>query len=85
MLPIETSEIIERDDEMFETIMVGLRKIEGISRASFTERFGIDPVVHYASAVSEATLEGNMIVTEDYMRLTSRGLDFQNEVLLKFM
>ena len=85
MLPVETSEIIERDDEMFETIMVGLRKIEGISRASFTERFGIDPVVHYASAVSEATLEGNMIVTEDYMRLTRRGLDFQNEVLLKFM
>lgn len=85
MLPVETSEIIERDDEMFETIMVGLRKIEGISRASFTERFGIDPVVHYAAAVSEATLEGNMIVTEDYMRLTRRGLDFQNEVLLKFM
>lgn len=85
ILPVETSEIIERDDEMFETIMVGLRKIEGISRASFTERFGIDPVVHYAAAVSEATLEGNMIVTEDYMRLTRRGLDFQNEVLLKFM
>ena len=65
--------------------MVGLRKIKGINRAEFAQRFGIDPVEHYASAVSDAVLAGNMEVTDDSMRLTRRRLDFQNEVLLNFM
>ncbi len=84
-LPVETTEEIDRDEEMFETIMVGLRKTAGISRRSFVERFGIDPVEHYASAISEAILDGFMEVSDDYIRLSNRGLDFQNEVLLKFM
>lgn len=84
-LPVEMTEEISRGDEMFECIMVGLRKIKGINRAEFTQRFGIDPVEHYASAVSDAVLAGNMEVTDDSMRLTQRGLDFQNEVLLNFM
>ena len=84
-LPVEMTEEISRGDEMFECIMVGLRKIKGINRAEFAQRFGIDPVEHYASAVSDAVLAGNMEVTDDSMRLTQRGLDFQNEVLLNFM
>ncbi|MDY2598088.1 MAG: hypothetical protein SOW24_06350, partial [Eubacteriales bacterium] len=71
--------------EMFETIMVGLRNVEGVSRQAFMDRFDIDPVTNYASAVSEAVLEGNMEVTETHMKLTPKGMDFQNEVLLKFM
>lgn len=84
-LPVAFSDDIALCEEMFETIMVGLRKIDGIDRSSFKNRFGIDPVEHYASAVSEAVLEGNMLVSDDTIRLTKRGLDFQNEVLLKFM
>ena len=84
-LPVEMTEEISLGDEMFECIMVGLRKIKGIDRAEFAQRFGIDPVEHYASAVSDAVLAGNMEVTDDSMRLTQRGLDFQNEVLLNFM
>lgn len=84
-LPVETTEEISREDEMFESIMVGLRKTAGISRAEFAARFGVDPVEYYAPAVSDAVLAGNMEVTDDSMRLTPRGLDFQNEVLLNFM
>ena len=45
------TEEISLGDEMFECIMVGLRKIKGIDRAEFAQRFGIDPVEHYASAM----------------------------------
>ena len=84
-LPVETTETINRTDEMFETIMVGFRKISGVNRHDFMERFGVDPVENYASAVSEALLDGTIEVSDEYLRLTNRGLDFQNEVLLKFM
>lgn len=84
-LPLAETQEVEREDEMFECIMMGLRKIEGVSRAEFEARFGIDPVEQFASAVSAATLDGTMEVTEERMKLTRRGLDFQNEVLLNFM
>jgi oxygen-independent coproporphyrinogen-3 oxidase len=84
-LPVRDTRRIERDEEMFESIMLGLRKTEGISRADFEARFGVDPVTHYAPAVSELELDGRLIVTEERMYLTGAGLDFQNEALIKFM
>jgi len=84
-LPLAETQEVEREDEMFECIMMGLRKIEGVCRAEFEAWFGIDPVEQFASAVSAATLDGMMEVTEERIFLTRRGLDFQNEVLLNFM
>lgn len=83
--PIEAVNAISAEEEMFESIMVGLRKLDGISRIAFKSRFGVDPVQHYAAAVSECVLDGNMVLDDDRMRLTAHGLDFQNEVLIKFM
>lgn len=84
-LPVAETQEVTREDEMFECIMMGLRKTEGISRSAFKERFGIDPVEQYAAAVSSALLDGNMIVTDERIFLTKRGLDYQNEILLNFM
>ena len=84
-LPVRNTRKIERDEEMFETIMLGLRKIKGVSRREFEERFGCDPVEKYAPAVSELEMDGWLEATEDSMYLTKRGLDFQNEALIKIM
>ncbi len=84
-LPVRETRKIERDEEMFESVMLGLRKIEGISRAGFARRFGVDPVEHYAPAVTELELDGMLEVTEERLFLTKHGLDFQNEALIKFM
>lgn len=84
-LPLEDTQEISREDEMFECIMMGLRKTDGVDRAAFTKRFGIDPVEQYAAAVSAALLDGTIVVTDERFYLTPRGLDFQNEILLNFM
>ena len=84
-LPVRNTQKIEKSEEMFETIMLGLRKTAGISRAEFLDRFGVDPVEHYAPAVAELELDGMIEVTEETMRLNKRGMDFQNEALIKFM
>ena len=84
-LPVRNTQKIERDEEMFETVMLGLRKTEGVSRVDFKARFGVDPVEQYAPAVAELELEGWLEVTEESMYLNKRGMDFQNEALLKFM
>lgn len=84
-LPVRNTREIGREEEMFESVMLGLRKTEGVSRADFRRRFSEDPVEHYAPAVSELELDGMAAVTEERLVLTKRGLDFQNEALLKFM
>lgn len=84
-LPVNNTEKIERSEEMFETIMLGLRKCSGISRKSFEERFGVDPLTNYAAAIAELSLDGMIEVTDERLFLNDRGLDYQNEALLKFM
>lgn len=84
-LPVRNTRKTERDEEMFESIMLGLRKTDGISRKEFAERFGVDPVIQYAPAIAELELDGMIEITEERMYLNSRGLDFQNEALIKFM
>lgn len=84
-LPVRNTETIPKKEEMFETIMLGLRKCEGISRRAFEERFGIDPVVNYAAAISELELDGMIEITDERLYLNRRGMDYQNEALLKFM
>lgn len=84
-LPVRDTRYIDKDEEMFETIMLGLRKTRGILRSDFEKRFGVDPVIQYSPAVSELELEGWLEVTEESMYLNRRGLDFQNEALIKFM
>ena len=84
-LPVRNTMKIEKSEEMFESVMLGLRKCLGVSRKAFEQRFGVDPVVNYAAAVSALELDGMIEVDDEYMRLNKRGLDFQNEALLKFM
>lgn len=84
-LPVRNTQSIDREEEMFETVMLGLRKINGISRGEFFERFALDPVVKYAPAIAELELDGMITVTDERLFLTKRGLDFQNEALLRFM
>lgn len=84
-LPVRNTRAIPRDEEMFETVMLGLRKTEGLSRQAFIERFSEDPAVKYAPAISELELDGMMTVSDDALKLTRRGMDFQNEALIKFM
>lgn len=84
-LPVRNTRKIEKDEEMFESIMLGLRKTKGISRRAFEERFSVDPAVKYSPAVTELELDGMLVLEGDSLRLTKRGMDFQNEALIKFM
>lgn len=84
-LPVAETQEIAREEEMFECIMMGLRKTDGVDRRAFEARFGIDPVEQYAAAISAALLDESIVVEEDRFYLTKRGLDFQNEILLNFM
>ncbi len=81
--PIETS--VSREDEMFETVMLALRKVEGLCLCAFADRFGVRFEERYAAQIEELRREGLLELHGDYAALTQRGLELQNRVLLRFM
>ena len=84
-LPRENVESIGRENEMFEWIMLGLRKIEGVELGRFKARFGADVCEVYREAVNKLENMGWLTVNQRFMRLTDRGLDMQNSALMEFM
>ncbi len=72
-------------DEMFESVMLGLRLTAGVDRAAFRARFGVDLADAYASAMECLRERGWVVETPERICLTRRGLDLQNEALGYFM
>jgi len=83
--PVVQREVIDREDEIFETIMLGLRLIRGIQKTSFFRRFGVQITDLFHDEIKLLKEEGLMEEGEDSVFLTLRGLDLQNTVLLTFM
>ncbi len=81
--PSETP--IPREEEMFETVMLGLRMVRGIDLRAFEERFGVRFEARYAAQSEVLQREGLMELHEGYSALTPRGMELQNRVLLGFM
>ena len=72
-------------DEMFECVMLGLRLTQGVDRAAFLARFGLDVVEAYPDAMDRLRARGWALESDAYFALTSKGLDLQNEALGFFM
>ena len=70
--------------EMAETMMMGLRLDDGVSPASFAERFGRALESVYGEQLSELAALGLLERREGAVRLTARGRLLGNEVFLRF-
>lgn len=79
------AQVIPLQEEMFETMMLGLRKIEGVSGAAFFARFKkrVDEV--FPEAVRRLMEKGWLVEKDGFFRLSNEGLDFENLALLEMM
>lgn len=71
--------------ERAETMILGLRLVEGISRAEFHARFGADPAELYPVAIAESVELGLLDASERHIRLTPRGRLLGNQVFMRFL
>lgn len=74
-----------RTQAMFETMMLGLRLIEGVSRSKFTGRYGTDPLDIYGEAVDKLRKLRLLDVDGDRIFLTPKGLLLSNEAIAEFL
>lgn len=79
-LAIEEKEFIDKDMEVAEYLILGLRLIEGININSFWEKFDVELLNKHGVVINKYIKEGLLEMKGDNIRLTKRGLDLCNIV-----
>lgn len=85
---LANTRVHERQDEQAmkkEYMLLGLRKIEGISITEFKNKYKENPLFLYKEELNELVKEKLIIIGGDRIKLTNKGLDFANLVWEKFV
>lgn len=78
-------EVQKEDDKRKEFMLLGLRKIDGIKISEFKNRFGENPIYLYRNELNKLSSEKLIIIDEDNIRLTNKGIDLANLVWEEFV
>ena len=73
------------EDMKKEYMLLGLRKLDGISISKFKEKFGENPVYLFRNELKKLVEEELLEVDLDNIKLTNKGLDFANLVWEEFV
>lgn len=66
-------------------MLLGLRKIEGISVNKYKNKFGDNPIYIYREELDKLINQELIEVDGEYIRLTDKGVDFANIVWEEFV
>lgn len=72
-------------EQMEETMFLGLRLTEGVSKAEFQRQFGVSMEQIYGEVIQENTAKGLLADEAGYVRLTREGMDLSNYVMAQFL
>ena len=84
-IAVEHSETLEPRQAMGETIMLGLRLLQGISIHQFEKRFQISFINLFRNIISVLKEKELVIIEKDYLRLSQKGLFWADSVILEFI
>lgn len=82
---IQIHEKQTREEKTKEFMILGLRKIEGVSISDFERKFRINPLFYFRFEINKLTENGLIEVDLDNIKLTKKGLDFANIVFEEFI
>ena len=68
-----------------EYMLLGLRKIDGISISNFKSKFGENPIITFKKQLNELVENGLITIDLDNIKLTNKGLDLANIVWEQFV
>lgn len=80
-----TTERISKEDARFESLMLGLRMTRGVGDEDFTRMHGLGIRAAFGDKLDKPIADGLVEWREGFLRLTRRGMDLQNRVLVDLM
>lgn len=78
-------ENLSEKDRIFEFIIMGLRKADGINLAEFYNIFGTDILSLFSKEISRHIKNGFLEEENGFLRLTQSGIDVSNTILCDFV
>ena len=81
----ELEEIQDLEDRKKEYMLLGLRKIEGVSISKFKEKYIDNPIFLFRKELEKLVEEKLVVIDGDYIKLTNKGLDLANLVWEEFV
>ena len=73
------------EDTKKEYMLLGLRKIDGVSISKYKNKFGENPVFSYRQELEKLVKENLLEIDGDNIKLTNKGLDLANLVWEEFV
>lgn len=84
-LPVEAGEAVDEAGAMAETMIMGLRLVEGVSEGRFAARFGRSLASVYGDVLERLEGLGLLVREQGAVRLTPRGMRLGNQVWQEFL
>ena len=81
----QINEIQDILDKQKEYMMLGLRKIDGVSISKFKQKYVNNPVYLFKEEINKLSKEGLLQVNLDNIKLTKKGIDLANLVWEEFI
>ena len=81
----EEESVLTREDEMSETMILGLRMTEGVDLAHFERCFHENALERYAGMIRKFGQAGLLERSGRFLRLTEQGFDVSNLVMCEFL
>ena len=85
VIPVEEYQAVPVREAEFETLMLGLRVVKGVKEADFQRRHGRTVMEAFGGKIGPLVQQGLLIYRDGCLRLTRRGMDVQNAVLVELM
>ena len=82
---ITINEIQDKSAQCKEYMMLGLRKIDGVSISKFERKFKINPLFYFRFELDKLVNDGLLKIDLDRIKATNKGLDFANIIFEEFI
>ena len=82
---MEEKTALTREDEISETMILGLRMVQGTDLQRFEEQFNMRAEDIFGGEIDRFVSAGLLEIRDHHLRLTDRGFDVSNLVMCEFM
>lgn len=82
---VSERELLTCEESFRETVIMGLRMEEGVSREALLHRYGIDLLAYYGATLEKLRLAGFVEVTTSHLRLSKKGFPLSNRIMAELV
>lgn len=82
---IEEQEVLGHERSFRETVIMGLRMVDGLSLARLQQRYDLNPLEYYGSSLVRLIDAGLLELTPTHLRISDKGRQLSNSIMAELV